>query len=434
MAGNQRTTLPEGGGGLPLSSLGEVLGIPVTYLDDLFAVSSRRLRSELRLRDDPFSIDEGSVRANGIAGVVRLAPEVEIEVVPKCFDSDTVEWHDDFLTLATVTRLGRVFRREQVAASLRPENKDILTLLAAMFLEYLERLNRVPIREYRKSSWTNPTLDGELDYAEVWSARPEGFVQTGSLLSVDNPFMAVIGAAALYLGDKSTDPGIAQRLRRIASALPNVVRGRTPDRVPGRYARWQHIYDLAIAVQAGLGMQLEQNGGLRAPGFVLNTERGWEDLLSLALTAQGSELGARIKPASKLGTRFPTGRDVLTYPDVVLNPPSFTEPIVIDAKYKGSAAGQVEQIAADDLYEALAFLKAQQARVAILVYPGGKLTPTELPLGTVVPFDEISMGSLCVMGASVSVQGIGRTRGFDEFGYRLGQSLLQLARQAQQSR
>ena len=418
---------------MSLLSLGEVSGLPVTYLEHLIAESSRRLRSELRLRDHPFSLDEGSVRANGIAGVIRLAPGVEIEIVPKCFDSDSADWHDDFLLIATVTRLGRVFRREQVAASLRPENRDILTLLAAVFLEYLEKLSRVPIREYRKSSWIDPSLDGELEHAEVWGTRPEGFLQTGSLLSVDNPFMAVIGAAASYLGDESVDPDLAERLRRLAAAFPRVVRGRTPDRVPGRYARWQHLYDLAVAVQEGLGMQLGQDGGMRAPGFVLNTERGWEDLLSLALTAQGSELGARVKPASKLGTRSPAMRDVLTYPDVVLNPPSFKEPIVVDAKYKGSAARRVEQVASDDLYEALAFLKAQQAKVAILVYPGGKLTSAELALGTVVPFDEISIGSLRVIGASVSIQGIGRTRGFAELGHRLGQSLLQMAREAQRS-
>ena len=305
MAGSQRATLPEGGATVSLSSLGGVLGLPVTYLEHLLAQTSRRLRSELRLRDHPFSLDEGSVRVNGIAGVIRLGPGVEIEVVPKCFDSDSADWHDDFLLLATVTRLGRVFLREQVAASLRPENKDILTLLAAVFVEFFEKLNRVPIREYRKSSWIDPSLDGELDYAEVWAARPEGFLQTGSLLSVDNPFMAVIGTAASYLGEKSVDPGIARRLRRVAAAFPGVIRGRPPDRVPGRFARWQHLYDLATAVQAGLGLKLGRNGAMRAPGFVLNTERGWEDLLSLALIAQGNELGARVKPASKLGTRYP---------------------------------------------------------------------------------------------------------------------------------
>ena len=81
---------------------------------------------------------------------------------------------------------------------------------------------------------------------------------------------------------------------------------------------------------------MRPSGALLAPGFALNTERGWEDLLALALTAQGSDLRARVKPPSRLGVRHPRGRDAICYPDVVLNPPFFGESIVVDAKNKGN--------------------------------------------------------------------------------------------------
>ena len=413
---------------MSLSSIEEMTGLPASSIQPIFVEISERLRRELRLRDQPFTVAGGSVRASGVAGVIRLAPWVEIEVVPKCFYPESSDWHDDFLLMAAVTKLGRIFRREQVSASLRSEHRDVLTLLAAVFLDDFERLSRVPIREYRRSSWVDPNLDGELDYAEVWAPRPEGFLQVSPILSADNQFMEVIGEAALYLGGMSADRGIGQRLRSLAAAFPNVVRARTRERVPGRYARWQDLYDLAIAVREGLGMQLGPNGGLRAPGFVLNTERGWEDLLTLAFTSQGSSLGARVKPPGRLGTRYPGSRDVLTYPDVVLNPPSFKEPIVVDAKYKGTATRPVEGIAAADLYEALAFLRAQRSRVAILIYPGGSPSSVEVEPGTLVPFDEVSIGSRRIIGARVSTGGVGRTRGLAEFGRRLGQCILEVAK------
>ena len=117
------------------------------------------------------------------------------------------------------------------------------------------------------------------------------------------------------------------------------------------------------------------------------------------------------------------------YPDVVLNPPSFGEPIVVDAKYKGTATKRIERVSADDLYEALAFLTAQRSSTAILVYPGGGVSPTEAATGTLIPFDEIRVGSCRVVGASVTTGGIGATNGPAEFGHRLGQGLLEVAAQ-----
>ena len=175
-------------------------------------------------------------------------------------------------------------------------------------------------------------------------------------------------------------------------------------------------------------MQLGSRTELLAPGFILNTEKGWEDLLALSLTSQGSVLRTRVKPASKLGTRNPGMREVLTYPDFVLNPPSLGEPIVVDAKYKSAEGRRVERISADDLYEMLAFLMAQESRIAILVYPGGGLAPEEANPGTLSTFDEITIGSRRVVGATLSTSGIGKRYGYVEFGRKLAEGLLDIAR------
>lgn len=427
MPGDRRPTIPEGGNAISLAAIEGSIGVPVQLLGSLFIETSERLRRELRLRDVPFTLADEAVSTNGIAGIIRLAAGVEVEIVPKCFHQDNPSWQDDFLLMAVITRLGRLFLRERVSASLSVEHRDVLTLLAAVFLEDLERLSRVPIREYRQSSWVSPTLDGELDYSEVWTGRPDGFLQSGPLLSVDNQYMGVIGATASYLADASSDPDISRRLRRRAAAFPQLVRGRIKDRVPGRYARWQHLYDLAIAVRGGLGMQLGFQTELLAPGFVLNTEKGWEDLLALSLTSQGSVLRARVKPAGKLGTRNPGTRDVVTYPDFVLNPPSLGEPIVVDAKYKSDRGRAVERISTDDLYEMLAFLIAQQSRIAILLYPSGGLPLGETNPGTLLIFDDIAIGPRRVVGATLSTSGIGTRYGYFEFGRKLAEGLINIA-------
>ena len=425
---DRRPTIPEGGDAVSLAEIAEILGIQVQSIESLFFESSRRLKRELRLRNEPFTLIDQTVSANGIAGVIRLAAGVEVEIVPKCFHRHNQFWHDDFLLMAVITRLGRVFLRDRISASLKVAYRDIFTLLAAVYLEEFERLSRVPIREYRKSSWISPTLDGDLDYSEVWTRRSDGFVQSGALLSVDNQFMRVIAATASYLADASSDPDIGRRLRRRAAAFPQLVRGRVPDRVPGRFARWQYLYDLAIAVRTGLGMQIGRHSDLLAPGFILNTERGWEDLLGLSLAGQGNILRARLKPASKLGIRNPGTREVLTYPDFVLNPPSLGEPIIVDAKYKSTGGRTVERISADDLYEALAFLMAQVSRIAILVYPSGDLSSEEVDTGTLKPFEEITIGPLRVVGTSLCVSGVGKRDGYVEFGRNLAADLLEIAK------
>lgn len=425
----KRVTLSEEGDVVSLASMAEMIAVSVGVLREFFVESSGRLRHDLRLREEPFIVTKGGVCTNGIAGVTRLAPGVEVEIVPKCFDPDWRGWIDDFLVMAAVTKLGRVFRREQVSASLRVEHKDVMTLLAAVFLQECERLSRVPIREYQRSSWTNANVEGEFDYTEMWAVQPEGFHQIGIRLSVNNQFMGMIGGVARYLAGVSSDRGIGQRLRRLASGFPDQVAGRTRGRVPGRYARWQPLYDLAVAIRSGFGVQLRTEGALRAPSFVLNTERGWEDMLALALTTQGNVLRVRVKPASKLGSRHPGMQDVLTYPDFVLNPPLFGGSIVVDAKYKGTSAKPITRISASDLYEALAFLEARQSSIAVLVYPGGELSSGEVEPGTLEPFDEVVIGSRRVIGAGVSISGIGRTHGLVAFGRRLGRCLVEISSQ-----
>lgn len=425
MLARQIITVSESGEALPLLLISERTDIPIHTLRSRLIELSDRLRRELRPNGEPFMLSDDSIRVNWIAGLIRLTPEVNLEIVPKCFDAANPEWQDDFLLLAAVARLGRLFLRENISAGLLEKHRDVLNLLAATYLDYFERLIRVPIREYIRSSWIEPNLDGELDYSEVWEARPEGFHQGGLSLSANNPYMGLISSVAVRLGQASTDVGIGQRLRRLASSFSDVSNERTPKRVPGRHAHWQELYDLAIAVETGLGMQIRTEGTLRAPSFVVNTVRGWEDLLQLAFGAQGRELHARNQARIVLGTRYPGMNPVHTTPDFVLNPPSLGETVVVDAKYKGTYSEPVRAIDSDDLYEMIAFLTAARSRIGLLLYPGGgSYAP-----GTVLPFDRVAIGSTWIIGANVITSGIGQSNGLNIFARTLKDCLATIWRE-----
>lgn len=419
--------LSENSAPIPIAALATAFGTSADNLRRLLRERSDRLRQEFRLGEDPLAIDHAGVQARGVAGVVRLAPGMEMEIAPKCLDGQDPSWREDFLVLAVITRLGRVLGRERVAASLREQNRDVATLLAAAFLDEFERLSRIPIREYQRSAWVEASLDGELDCAEVWEPRPEGFAQVGPRFTSLNSYMTTIAHAGALLASATTDRGVGERLRQPFRAFPNVTIASRKRRVPGRYARWQHLYDLALAVLDGFGLQLRPDGLLQGPGFMLNTERGWEDLISFAMTAQGSQLRARLKPPSTLGTRRRGAQAVLTYPDIVLHPASSAEPIVVDAKYKGSAVTPLRQVSSGDLYEALAFLESQHASVAILIYPGTRGDSTSTTCGALSIFDEVVSGGRTVIGATVDVHGIGARHGLIHFGRRLTQDILEIA-------
>ena len=427
---SHRPYLHEGAAATPLSRIEQLTEVDADRLRRLFAARSSRLRSDLGLPEDPFVFDGSTITTRGVAGILQLGPNLEVEIVPKCYLPDTPYWRDDFLFMATVMKYGRLFRRERIAANRQKSSDDLRSIVAEIFLYELDELIRMPIREYRRRSWTDHEIDGELDYAEVWDNYPDGFAQTGSRLSIDNPFMATIGAAARHLTTAATDGGIRQRLERRAIQLGDVEYPQVRTYVPGRHARWQDLYDLALDILTGHDSLLLSDGMLRAPGFLLNTQRSWEEILGLALMTRAGLLGTKIKPKLVLGQRTrainSAASKALAEPDILLNPPSLSSTVVVDAKYKGRVMEPLTLISRADLYESLGFMIAADSRLAILVYPDSAVDAA-VDTGEIAIFDEVVIEERRVIGVSVSTRGIGRGRGFTEFANRFGQGLLELA-------
>ena len=426
MPARGRPTINENGEAVDLSDLAFEIGICPRRLGALLEERSRLIRSQLRPRSDPFAIEGECVATTGVAGVVQLLPGVELEIVPKCFTAEDPQWRDDFLLMATVTRHSRILRRNRVSASHRTRRDDLLTILASIFLDEMERLLRLPIREYRSSAWASFEIDGELEYGRLWEPSPEGFEQTGTTLTIDNDYMRTINAAAAFLASASIDRGVSSRLQRLVSLCSAPASFSPPPRVPSRYARWQELYDLAKDVLAGHGMRLVPKGASRAPGFLLDTERCWEDLLALGLTGRGTEVRATVKPRLVLGVGYqgPESQTEHATPDFVLYSDSLSEPIVVDAKYKGTSDHPIARIDRADLYEALGFLAAAGSSIAILLYPAGGSDSPAMETGSVTMFHKVQIGTKQIIGAVVEMRGISRFGGMTEFSQRLGHDLL----------
>lgn len=376
-------------------------GIRPAELKTTLESAAVRLRKALRIKD-PIAFGPGSIKASGWAGLIRLSPLVELEVAPKFLDGDEPSWREDFFLIASLARTGAILPRERLRS--RPADRgDLASLVGrAMVQMYWENYRR-PLRTYRRRTWRAFEIEGDLDPEEFVLPDPDGFHQEGIALDRSNEYNATIRAAVRTLLPGVRNPGTRQQLMRVFEALsPQTTRPvRAANRlVPSRHRGWQPLYDLSRQVLRGFGLGLTPEV-LRAPGYVLNTWKAWEDLLLNALqTGLGTGLVAG-KTAYPFGQRNGTAFTVI--PDVSLAWAGTT--VLVDAKYKGRAADN-RRIGEADLYESLAFLEGAGANRILLIYPRIPRGRPPLAPGTCEVFERITVGNRTVLGLEAECRGI----------------------------
>src|SRR5205807_10107836 len=110
-------------------------------------------------------------------------------------------------------------------------------------------------------------------------------------------------AAVIALIPEVRDPSLRAQLGRVASQLglqaplPRLY----PIRVPNRSNRWQPLYELSDLVLEGFGVRFDPRKFLRAPGFVMDTWRVWQDLVGLGLRIGSPPGQVRLQSRSHLG-------------------------------------------------------------------------------------------------------------------------------------
>lgn len=368
-----------------------------------------RVKALLGYADDPIAVSSaGALKADGVAGLLRLNASVELEVVPKFLDPNSTTWRSDFFMLAVLVKTGHLLLHEEISADIQ-DRGDLATLIARSFLTLCAENERRPIRGYRRGAKADFALDGDVDWETLFLPDPDGFAVSQLELTRRNPYNATLAAAVQILIPEVADADTQAQLRLLGRYL--APQGAAPAFVPPllpRHRGWQQAYELASLIVTGLGLNLDE-GVFTGPGFVLSTWSAWECLCE--------EIVRRAIPDHKvvgqkqwvLGHRG--SEPVYAKPDISLIAEG-TVPLLLDAKYK-ARAGRSPRINAGDLYESLAFLRAGQTELMCLLYPSVRPLD-QLALGAWLLFDQINVDQQIVQGFEVQVQGLARRGGFDE--------------------
>lgn len=415
----QRISAVEFGKAAPLvSEVARAAGVSAAQGRELLRMAGERVRASLALNDAPLAWAGDSVRFENVAGLLLLAPGVELEVAPK-FLGAAEGWREDFFLLASLSKHGRLLDAENMQAR-ASSSSDLFTLIGRSFVEMYWRNHRRPLRTYRRMAVEDFALEGDFEPADLTMPGEEGFVQQVTTFTRANPYNAVIGEAARRLAPVVSDPETRARLERVAHNLP---RQPAPMRVeeitlPGRARAWQPVYDLAVDILRGLGGSFDPKNAM-APGFVLRTWEAWEALVTLALRMEFGAGAVDAQSKFDLGLRTYAGGSpsrLLVTPDnrVRVNGRTF----LLDAKYKGNVEYGRTTISNSDIYEALAFAQASNVLDVVLAYPcrlAGDLPTTSEVAGGHREFATVSVGEVTIKGVEFGVLGIAQPHGLRRF-------------------
>lgn len=387
---------------------------------------NRRLARLLHLRSTPLSLDGDEIRIRGVAGLVRVAPRVEIEAAPKFLDAKDQRWREDFFYIATLSRHGHILAGDDVGASPASAD-DLTTLVARSFVAMYWANHRRPLRTYRRAEVVRFPVDGDADPQALFFPTEEGFRQRVITFDRRNQYNETILAAAKVLLPEVREPGTRGQLSRLIDVLaPQRPPRRVADRrLPSRARRWQVLHDLAVDVLQGLGLAFEP-GRYGAPGFAIDTAKAWEDLVTLGLRIAFGAVRTRAQRGLALGQRFSTSssRPVNVKPDVVLTFDG-SDRLVLDAKYKGRGDDDGLALADGDIYQSLAFARASGCSLVMLLYPSRGTASSEP--GSMWEVDRTVVDATTVVRVAVVPGGISRRGGLRSFASNLEAGVRELA-------
>lgn len=402
-----------------LGDLEAATGRTAPALMQLMAFASERLRYELALPWSPIEVTPNGLQVSGLAGLLRIAPGIEVEVAPKFLGTSDPTWRGDFFIVASISRFGRVLDADPVFGGYG-ERGDLATLVGRTAVRLHAANHRRPLRLYRRREWSEFGIEGDVDPEAVLVPGEQGIAQTSISLEGNNVFNQVMGEGFRTILPEIRDPDVRRQVLRAGSALPRLPRPsprRVPARVPNRHRQWQTLYDLARQVVAGFGIEYAGRE-LLAPGYAVKTADAWQDLVSFALEATLGGAVVRRAVQYDLGTR---GADVVKVtPDLTVTFP--LGDVLVDPKYKGRAEDTSRGVVPADLYEAMAFARASSLGRVLLVYPRPAARP-KVGLGTAETFDRVDLDGLTVLGLEIECRGLSESGGFQTFSSNLAAEL-----------
>lgn len=409
-----RLSLVEYGAPVDLGrTIAEAIGVDRTKANSLLMEAGNRAASSLQLNYNPISVDAKGTRAIDFAGLIRLAPSLELEVAPKFLGLDDTDaaWREDFFFLSTLSRHGRLLASERLSAS-GGTPRDLSTLVARSFTSMYEARKRRPLRSYRRVREADFFIDGDPDPVDLIFPSPDGFEQELIRFDRRNGWNADIVAAAKELLPEVSDPSAAGSLVRLIEDLsPQNIPANRRMPIPARHKAWKPLHELSIDVLGGLGLNYKQ-GQAHAPGYLVDTWRVWEDLLTVAARLGFGRNAVVPQRGYPLGTKTKISTGAVSklsvYPDCVIEPEGARPRMLLDAKYKGHVEKGQLRISEADIYEALAFAKATGCNLVALAYPA-QPSDAPQPVGTCMVIEKVVVDAVQIVGIQIEIRSISKT-------------------------
>ena len=215
-------------------------------------------------------------------------------------------------------------------------------------------------------------------------------------------------------------------MRLIEDLSPQNVPANRRKSIPARHRAWKPLHELSIDVLSGLGLNYKQ-GQAHAPGYLVDTWRVWEDLVTVAARLGFGRSAVVPQKGYPLGTKtkISTGKvsPLSVYPDCVIEPDGMRPRMLLDAKYKGHVEKGQLRIGESDIYEALAFSRATGCNLVVLAYPALPWGCKQ-PVGSCTVFEKVVLDSVQVVGIQIESRLISKTGALREFAANLATGVL----------
>lgn len=222
----------------------------------LLTSAGARVATNLRMSENPIVVEPGGVRALAFAGLIRLSPSIELEVIPKFLGAgdQAATWREDFLYLSTLSRHGRLLPTERLAAT-GGAARDLATLVARSLTGMYDARKRRPLRTYRRVREFDFFLDDDPDPVDMKFPSPDGYEQSTIQFDRKNAWNGAMRMAAQELIAEVSDPDASAALTRMISDLsPQPWTGAIGRKsVPSRHRAWKPAHDLSLDILNGLG-------------------------------------------------------------------------------------------------------------------------------------------------------------------------------------
>lgn len=320
--------------------------------------------------NDALVLTNGTIKANGIAGIIHLSCGHDLEIIPRHLSSD---WQETLFFLAVISRYGGTLLNGYTAGS-GTEERSLFDLCGMVLINEFVSLQRQFVRTYHHHVFRDFAIEGDIVFDSYYD-NSAGFLQEKVLFDKSNPINATIQEAMRIVLPYVSIPAVRNQLEWAVLKFgkqPSLL-NKKKEKVPSRNKEWEKLYSLSYDIVCGKTVSLI-DGQNDAVGFVVDTWRIWEWLLSYGLKTglNPAYYSVKWQDTSKWGTRSDGSitEVVNVIPDIVVYDRRSKTPILlVDAKCKSLTEQSKGGVSQADLYEAFAFCKAKGLNKIILAYP-----------------------------------------------------------------